>query len=221
MIRQNQVRQLSILLTFCAGFCDAATFFSGKSIFSAHITSNFIVFIYDLLNNAPVTAFIKLLPLPVFIVGSVVGGKIYSKTANANNLLIVESLVLLVAGILSLVFDMIGFNSSWGLYVTVFFVVFAMSLQSAYGKLFAASTYGPTTAMTNNVTQLSIDFEKIVEHKGAINWRHFKKQGILVLGFLTGAAIGGLMANEIALTSVIIPAVIILYTYIYLEIYTN
>ena len=213
------VEQLSIVLTFCAGFCDASTFFSGEGIFSSHVTSNFIVFVFDILTHANGKAWLKLVTLPVFVIASFTAERIFSKYKNANLLLLLQSLLLLFAGVLYITFKLTHITALWGIYFSTFIIVFAMSLQSAYGRLFSASAYGPTTAMTGNVTQLAIDIEKVVTINGAINRRNLKKQLTLISGFFVGAGVGGIVSKEIGLAGVVIPAVIILYTYI--ELHTN
>ena len=212
------VEQLSILLTFCAGYCDAATFFGGQGIFSTHITSNFIVFVYDVLSKADAKSWLKLVTLPVFVIASFTAESIFSKTKNANRLLLIEGLLLLLAGTVSIIFKLWHVSTLWDVYLCTFTTVFAMSLQSAYSRVFSASSYGPTTAMTGNVTQLAIDIEKIVKLNGAVNRRDLKKQATLVCGFFAGAVVGGIVAKEAGLAAVVIPAIIILYTYTELQI---
>lgn len=215
------VEQLSILLTFCAGYCDAATYIGGQGIFSTHVTSNLIIFVYDFLTRADAKSWLKLISFPVFVIASFTAESIYSKTKDANRLLLIESLLLLLAGGVAIVFKLWNISTLWDVYLCTFITVFAMSLQSAYSRLFSASSYGPTTAMTGNVTQLSIDLEKIVKRNGALNRRDLKKQAILVCGFFCGAAVGGIVAKEVGLAAIVIPAIIILYTYTELQMATR
>jgi len=217
----NYIKQLSILLTFCAGYCDATTFFGAQGIFSAHVTSNFIVVVYDVLTKAGIASWAKLLSLPVFIIASFAAERIFRKSRNANSLLLVESLLLLLAGAVSIVFKLGHISTLWDVYIGAFIIVFAMSFQNAYGRVFSASTYGPTTAMTGNVTQLAFDLEKFTKLNGAVNRRHLKKQAILISGFFAGAAVGGIVAKEVGLAAAVIPAIIILYTYTELQIATG
>ena len=215
------VGQLSVLLTFCAGYCDAATFFGGLGIFSAHITSNFIVFVYDLLTKADIKSWLKLISLPVFLIASFTAESIYSKNKDANKLLLIESLLLLLAGGVAIVFKLWHISTLWDVYLCTFITVFAMSLQSAYNRLFSAATYGPTTAMTGNVTQLAFNLEKIVKLNGPVNKADLKKQAVLICGFFCGAFAGSIVAKEAGLAALVVPAVIILYTYTELQMATK
>ena len=215
------VGQLSVLLTFCAGYCDAATFFGGLGIFSAHITSNFIVFVYDLLTKADIKSWLKLISLPVFLIASFTAESIYSKNKDANRLLLIEALLLLLAGGVAIVFKLWHISTLWDVYLCTFITVFAMSLQSAYSRIFSASSYGPTTAMTGNVTQLAIDLENVITKRGVVNKADLKKQAILVCGFFCGAVVGGIVAKAAGLAALVVPAVIILYTYTELEMATK
>ncbi|WP_020211667.1 YoaK family protein [Flavobacterium rivuli] len=215
------VGQLSVLLTFCAGYCDAATFFGGLGIFSAHITSNFIVFVYDILTRADAKSWLKLISLPVFVIASFTAESIFSKNKDANKLLLIEALLLLLAGGVSVVFNLWHVSTLWHIYLCTFITVFAMSLQSAYSRIFSASSYGPTTAMTGNVTQLAIDLENVIKKRGVVNRNDLKKQAILVCGFFCGAFAGGIVAKAAGLAALVIPAIIILYTYTELQMATK
>jgi uncharacterized membrane protein YoaK (UPF0700 family) len=92
-----------------------------------------------------------------------------------------------------------------------------MGLQNAFGKLFAKETYGPTTMMTGNVTQASLDLGNLIL-KGRIgdeiSWISFKKQLITIGGFLAGCFIGAVLSNWLGLGAIIIPGVAIVVCYL-------
>ncbi|WP_431210426.1 DUF1275 family protein [Puia sp. P3] len=54
------------MLVLSAGFCDAITFTKADELFSAHVTGNFILFAYDLVNEADYVTWVRLLTFPVF-----------------------------------------------------------------------------------------------------------------------------------------------------------
>jgi uncharacterized membrane protein YoaK (UPF0700 family) len=89
-----------------------------------------------------------------------------------------------------------------------------MGLQNAFGKLYAKETHGPTTMMTGNVTQASLDLG-IVLRKGisAETASALKKQLFLIGGFLLGCLLGALLSSKFGLDSVILPGIAILISY--------
>lgn len=72
-------REARLLLTFLAGFCDAATFVQMRGIFSAHVTGNFVVFAAALSQGASAEDYLKLLTFPVFVAAVAVGTFIYMR----------------------------------------------------------------------------------------------------------------------------------------------
>lgn len=84
------------------------------------------------------------------------------------------------------------------MYAVVMATVFAMGLQNAFGKLYAKETYGPTTMMTGNVTQASLDFGNLLKNgfKDPDAIISLKKQMITIFGFLTGCFLGALLGSS-------------------------
>ncbi len=56
MTPDNRTRNISLLLTFVAGYCDTVTFVAADEVFSAHVTGNFIVLAYDVVNQTDAEA---------------------------------------------------------------------------------------------------------------------------------------------------------------------
>ena len=75
MKAQRQINTFTLLLAAVAGFCDTATFVSGDSIFSAHVTGNFIVFAAQVIVGTEENAWIKLVTFPVFIIAVIIGDR--------------------------------------------------------------------------------------------------------------------------------------------------
>jgi uncharacterized membrane protein YoaK (UPF0700 family) len=94
--------------------------------------------------------------------------------------------------------------------------VLAMGLQNAFGRLFPKETHGPTTMMTGNVTQASLDLGNLL-WKGfkadPLSLESIKKQLFLLGGFLTGCFLGGLLAKCIGLRAVVLPGLIMTIFY--------
>ena len=155
---------VTLLLSAVAGYCDTVTFLSAGSVFSAHVTGNFIVFAYQVIKGSDTQAWIKLLTFPVFVISVIVGGRIGLEAGRRYRLLLLEGFLLLVAGVSAVLFRLYD-PAAWSSYLVVMIVVFAMGLQNAFGKLYGKETYGPTTMMTGNVTQASLDL-------GVLSRRH-------------------------------------------------
>ncbi|WP_295118555.1 YoaK family protein [uncultured Chitinophaga sp.] len=210
MEQNNTIKYITLLLTFCAGFCDTATFVAADELFSAHVTGNFIVFAYDIVNYSDKQAWLKLLSFPVFIVSVAVGGRIISKAGNKYTILVIEGLLMLLCGGAILGMEYSGSLPKPVLFTIAMVLVFAMGLQNAFSRLFAKETYGPTTIMTGNVTQLALDLEQGLRNKfddgiGAA----VKRQSITLSGFLAGCLAGGVLAQRMGLGAVALPGVLL------------
>jgi uncharacterized membrane protein YoaK (UPF0700 family) len=206
METQNNAQWFTLLLSATAGYCDTATFIAGNGTFSAHVTGNFIIFAAQAVLNADPNAWIKLITFPMFIIAVITGGWLAAKTGKRYLLLLTEGILLVLAGGTAF---WLGVDQS-GRYIVVMITVLAMGLQNTFGKLFPKETHGPTTMMTGNVTQASLDL-------GNLLWKGFKadhlslesirKQLLLLGGFLAGCFLGGLLAKYIGLPAVILPGV--------------
>lgn len=207
----------TLLLTVVAGYCDTVTFISAKAIFSAHVTGNFIVFAYELIKGSEVNAYVKLLTFPVFILAVMFAGWLARKITNRYKLLLLEGILLVLSGLAA---GWLAHNnmltSDWPLYTIALIVVFAIGVQNAYGKLFPKETYGPTTMMTGNVTQLSLDLGGLF-HKDRREeaMASLKKQLVTVCGFLGGCIAGAFLAHQYGLPSLVLPGIGIIICYLY------
>jgi uncharacterized membrane protein YoaK (UPF0700 family) len=212
MDTEKLTRNTTLLLCFAAGFCDTLTFVAAGELFSAHVTGNFIVFAYDLIKHIDPHGWQKLLTFPIFVLAVMLGGRIAKRSANMYLLLVLESLLLIVSGILSAVLLVQGQDSGWQVQVIVVLIVIAMAFQNTFGKLYNKATYGLTTVMTGNVTQASLDLIKGLTTSPADSeiWVSFKKQLILIAGFLIGCLSGAVMARQFGLVSVILPGLLML-----------
>jgi uncharacterized membrane protein YoaK (UPF0700 family) len=213
MENQKSIWFVTVLLAAVAGYCDTVTFVSAGSVFSAHITGNFIVFAYQIMKGADGHAWIKLLTFPVFVISVITGGLIAARSFNHHKLLLSEGIILVLGGIISEVFIR-RTGLTWETYVVVSMIVFAMGLQNAFGKLYAKETFGPTTMMTGNVTQASLDLDNSIRSafKDVTSVQNLKGQSLTIGSFLFGCLAGALMAKNFGLSVIILPgAGIIIY----------
>ena len=204
METQSNIRWFTLLLSAIAGYCDTATFIAGNGTFSAHVTGNFIIFAAQAVLDADPNAWIKLITLPVFVIAVITGGWLAAKTGKRYLLLLTEGILLLLAGGAAF---WLGADQS-GRYAIVMLTVLALGLQNAFGRLFPKETHGPTTMMTGNVTQASLDLGNLL-WKGfkadQLSQESIKKQLYLIGGFLVGCLAGGLLAKWIGLESIFFP----------------
>jgi len=214
MPSEKNIWLITFILASVAGYCDTVTFVSANELFSAHVTGNFIVFAYDIIKGSDVSAWIKLITLPVFIASVISGGYINDKTESKYFLLLAEGILLLISGIAAIGLKAgIFSDQQLVMYTIVMIIVFAMGFQNTFGKLFSKETHGPTTMMTGNVTQASLDLGNILRAKFSDTSisLSFKKQLTTIGGFLVGCLSGAIIANKLGLASVILPGVILIY----------
>lgn len=213
-IRHN-IGFVTLLLTMIAGYCDTVTFVAAENIFSAHVTGNFIVFAYQLVKGSDINAWIKLLSFPVFILAVITGGRIAGKFINHYTILFWEGLLLLFAGTAVAFLSYKGLFNKTMMYAVVMITVFAMGLQNAFGKLYTKETHGPTTMMTGNVTQASLDFGTLLKNgfQNPEAWASLKKQMITIMGFLVGCFLGAYAGKQFGLVTLVVPGIAMILCY--------
>jgi uncharacterized membrane protein YoaK (UPF0700 family) len=214
---QKNIWYVTLLLTMIAGYCDTVTFVAADSIFSAHVTGNFIVFAYQIIKGSDLHAWVKLLTFPVFILAVIVGGRIALKATNRYSILFWEGIILVLSGITCYLFGYLGIVSEWTIYTIAMTTVFAMGLQNAFGKLYAKETHGPTTMMTGNVTQASLDLGNLLKNglKDVDVLLSFKKQLVTIIGFLVGCFLGAVAGKFFGLGTLVFPGVAMIICYYY------
>ena len=208
----GRVGQTTLLLAFCAGFSDTATYVGGHGTFSAHVTGNFILFAYDLVYHGDALSWLKLITFPVFVIAVALGGKMAARRADGRSLLLAEAFLLLLTGLADYLLAGGEVYDRIAIYGVIMIAVFAMGLQNAFGKLFAKATYGPTTMMTGNVTQAALDLGKWV---GSGFADKATKAGLGKMltgigGFACGCLLGAVLARRAGLVALGLPAVLLL-----------
>jgi uncharacterized membrane protein YoaK (UPF0700 family) len=208
----------TFLLAMVAGFCDTATFVGGESIFSAHVTGNFIFFAAQFATESKnVSAWARLLTFPVFVIAVMTGGWVAERARHKNNILLVEGIVLTLAGTAAILLpELNGSDTQQIIYLVVLATTFGMGLQNAFGQLFAKATYGPTTVMTGNVTQAALDLGKLMRGRGNADEElhtSLKKERVTIGAFLTGCLIGGVVTIRMGLGTIMIPGLAIIIYY--------
>jgi uncharacterized membrane protein YoaK (UPF0700 family) len=215
MKQLQNVWLITVFLSSIAGYCDTATFVAADHIFSAHVTGNFIVFAYQLVNHTNEYSWVKLITLPVFIISVISGGWIASKASDRYLLLLSEGALLAFGGLAALAYQMSA-HPVWMMYTVVMFIVFAMGLQNAFGKLFSKETHGPTTMMTGNVTQAALDIGSLYRAKFSdASVRLSLRKNLATVGaFLAGCLLGAVLAKRFGLSVALLPGILLVLYYV-------
>jgi uncharacterized membrane protein YoaK (UPF0700 family) len=151
---------LSLLLSFIAGYVDTAGFLALHGLFTAHVTGNFVTLGAALVYGTS-GAVGKLLALPVFCIVvafvRVLGTWLTAQRRPELALLLGVQTALLAAGAgFALAFGPFADGDSASALLTGLTLVAAMAVQNGVHRLFLG-TLPPATLMTGNTTQLVID----------------------------------------------------------------
>lgn len=214
---KENIAGLTIILAFSAGFCDAATFTAANELFSAHVTGNFIVFAFDLAKGANAESWLKLVSFPVFTAAVALSGWLAAKQLKSGyTLLLWESILLLIAAVLDVWCNKTGTGHNQLSITVPFIIILAMGIQNAFGRIYPKTVYGPTTIMTGNVTQITLDIVKVFlpEEPGKERTSGLGKQLLLIAGFLVGCIAGALLGSAFGLWTVALPGLLLLLLYI-------
>jgi uncharacterized membrane protein YoaK (UPF0700 family) len=206
----------SITLSFAAGFADSTTFIAGNDTFSAHVTGNFIIFGAKLVGQqADQHTWMSLLTFPVFVIAVMIGGWWVSSGRTPRSLLLQESLLLLLAGIIACVLTIWkGPHSNINI-VVVMIAVIAMGFQNAFSRLAPSLTFGQTTVMTGNVTQAALAIrEYLAQRKNIVAKAKIKEQAVLVGGFASGCVAGASLSGWLGLSALVLPGLVMSMCYL-------
>lgn len=198
----------TLLLVLTAGFCDANTFISVDKLFSAHVTGNFIVFVYDIITRVDAATWIRLVTFPVFFLAIVFGGWVAGVAKSGFAIVRIEGGLLVAAGLMALVMRAIGHRSEDVDFMNALFVVFAMGLQNTFGRLYSKEMHGTTTTMTGNVTQMALNL--LALFSGSKKAGALKVDMLIVGGFLCGCFLGGWVGSTIGLVGLLVPGILLL-----------
>lgn len=175
---------LPLLLSFNAGYLDAAGFLALQGLFTAHVTGNFVTLGAALIfGTSGVLA--KLLALPVFCIVVLLAR--LTGTRSARELLRTKLVLLVVGAVLAIALKPTA-GDSWQLVLVGMLFVSAMALQNAIQRIhFPAAP--ATTVMTGGTTQLMIDLadalRRIPDPARRDRWR---RNGGNLVAFALGCA---------------------------------
>ncbi|EAY5040737.1 DUF1275 domain-containing protein [Salmonella enterica] len=200
------------LLAASGGAIDTISFITLFGLFTAHVTGNLVVAGASLAGNGEgIVA--KLLAIPVFMI-AVAATTLIIKTRKCitptflAGLFMAEVFLLLLFALLGYMWS--PFTEPGGLttLVTGISGVMAMGIRNATTRLLLSST-SPSTMMTGNVTQLTIDLINYFQMPSRENIAKLRKSGASVFGFLIGAGLGAVGYIVTGFISVLIPVMMI------------
>lgn len=208
----NRAAWLSLLLSLIAGYADTVTFTAAGNLFSAHVTGNFVVFVYNLFTRPDSESWLKLLSFPFFITAVIVSCQLFSSLKNSRKALLGEGILLLSCGLIAWYCQSTSTGGSMSLLLISMIIVFAMGMQNALGKLFSKETVAPTTVMTGNVTQIVMDIARYAADKNERLPKRtaIKKQAIVIGGFLLGCIAGGGLSIYWGLAAIALPGLLLI-----------
>jgi uncharacterized membrane protein YoaK (UPF0700 family) len=202
------------LLSFVAAFVDTCGFVGLFQLFTAHVTGNFVLMGAALVNRQG-DVLAKLLAFPVFIVAVaftvlVADAMQRRGRSRVGPLLWVEAALLATAALLAFLVGPLHAANGGRTLAIGMTMVLAMGLQNALMRLDLAAL-PPTTVMTGNVTQATIDLMLLWREDGApreVARGRLRRMAGPILAFLLGAAGGAGGYALLGFTSLLLPAAI-------------
>lgn len=176
-------------MALVSGFVDTLGFVALFGLFTAHVTGNLVLAGAQLVVGRD-DVFGKLLAIPVFMSAVALTAVSIRRSKSPEGLLpwlmVIESFFLLAATAAGLALSpLTGPDAPTTLLIGMLMVV-AMGIRNAFAKLILG-VHAPTTVMTGNVVQLTIDLTAL---KDPVARARLAKFWPTILGFVLGAALG-------------------------------
>jgi uncharacterized membrane protein YoaK (UPF0700 family) len=202
------------LLSFVAAFVDTCGFVGLFQLFTAHVTGNFVLMGAALVNRQG-EVWAKLLAFPAFILAValtvvVADALRHRGQPRVGPLLWGEAALLVTAVVLSFLVGPPKGADDLRTFAVGMTMVLAMGLQNALMRLDLAAL-PPTTVMTGNVTQVTIDVMTLWREDGVrrdVARDRLRRMSGPVVAFLFGAAGGAGGYALLGFTSLLLPAVV-------------
>ncbi len=202
---------VSFVLSAVSGYVDTAGFILLAGIFTSHVTGNLVLAGAAIAGQSGEGVRVRLALLVVFML-AVGAASALARWAEKRSratvavLLSAEAVMLgvfLLAGLLLEKCD--SRFSEVELFAIASSAVIAMGIQNALMRE-GLKTYLPTTMMTGNTTQFTLDALAILRGTNAEEIpSRFRRTSIVLTGFVSGAALGALSAAVMRMWSPIIP----------------
>jgi uncharacterized membrane protein YoaK (UPF0700 family) len=202
------------LLSFVAAFVDTCSFVALYGLFAAHVTGNFVLMGAQLVQHEG-NLLAKLLSFPVFVAAVAFAALLAARLRSQGRdrvrpVMSLQCLLLCIAGAAPLVLGTPAAPGSLSVLAPSVALVLAMGLQNALMRLELAAL-PPTTVMTGNVTQVTLDLVSLAQRPvaaGAPEIARLHNMWPGVAGFLVGAGAGAAGYASWGLYCLAIPAAI-------------
>lgn len=196
------------ILAASGGAIDTISFITLFGLFTAHVTGNLVVAGAALADNIE-GIFTKLAAIPVFMLTVAIATLIIQsrKTYTPGLLAGVLCAEMVFLGLFTLCGYLYSPFSGAGdvhVFITGMFGIMAMGIRNAASRLLLSST-SPSTMMTGNVTQLTIDIISLVRNPAADVRGRLGKSAASVAGFILGAGIAALLYMLVGFFSTLLP----------------
>lgn len=209
----------SVTLSFIAGYVDTAGFLALFGLFTAHITGDIITAAAVMSGGVTAGSVIRLLMLPVFMLTVALTTILMRSMQRRGAKTIAPMLALMTFALAG--FAVAGYflgakaadaGSLWTGVIGAIGVA-SMGIQNAMMRG-ALKSFSPTTVMTGNLAQFTIDLvERLsppVGEAAAANkeklGKRLRKSGLPVLAFTVGAFLGAWLTSRYGLVSIGVPA---------------
>ncbi len=212
-------RWTTALLSAVAGYVDTAGFLSLNGLFTAHVTGNLVVAGAEIAGLGDRRVWVRLAVIPGFILASLLTTTLLrTRHWSLARFLGLEALTLLLFTLLGVgLADQL--SQDWALFAIGSAGVFAMGVQNALMRE-AFGNLAPTTIMTGNLTQFTIDLARLLVIRDHLQHEHPDRQqaeieqrvskfGLALLSFTIGAALGAVITAQLGLWSISLPTIAI------------
>jgi uncharacterized membrane protein YoaK (UPF0700 family) len=177
------------VLTLTTGVIDAASYLGLGHVFTANMTGNIVLLGFGIAGGSGLPVVSPLVSLGAFLVGAALGGRMAgalpARTVHFSRSMLVEILVVLLAALVALVFDVTPNRFSGDLVIA--FLAFAMGVRNATVRRMKVADL-TTTVLTMTLTGLAAD-SPVGGGDGQGSWR----RTAAVLAMLAGAIAGALL----------------------------
>lgn len=216
---------LMLTLGAVAGFIDTASVLTLYGMFTAHVTGDLVSVGVALARNSLYGLVARLSMLVVFVAG-VAGTTLFARRIQRRGRAPLTELLSLMAVALA-GFFVVGSAlegssvdaDSWSVMVIGATAVMAMAVQNTLMRnVFSGAS--PTTIMTGNLTQITIDVVEYALPSSARSvgsqWRRRRearqrimKFGVPLVGFIVGVCLGGYITSAVGLVGISLPTTVV------------
>lgn len=205
----------ALLLAFIGGYVDTFSFVVLAGLFTAHVTGNFVLVGAAVAGQGHAGVVTKLFALPVFVLAVAVAHALHRRRerrglASARALVLLQLVLLLAFLALGLVAEPVADVDAPLAVLTGLVGVAAMATQNAAARTAFASA-SPTTVMTGNVTQATMDLIDLLLVRPAepAAVARIAKMAPPIAAFAAGALCAGLLAVHLAFACLLVPVALL------------